>query len=73
MNIPEGYYPRIDGSSVSYGQGGMECDSCGEKAGNLYGFERDWPKDRDLFVCSNCYDEWLKECAPELMGIREAK
>lgn len=60
MNIPEGYYPRLDGSEAHYPPGkGQECDSCGCTTSVLYGFERDWPEDPDLFVCSDCLDEWL--------------
>lgn len=61
-NIPEGYHPRLDGAEAHYPPGGgRKCDSCGRKVGVLYGYERNWPEDKDLEVCFDCLTAWTVE------------
>lgn len=65
MSIPEGYHPRESGAESHCQK--QTCDSCGSTVRSTYGFERDWPKDEDLWVCWQCYEGWLEEHGVEAL------
>lgn len=65
----KGYRRRQDGSAFR-GLGGQKmdrCPICGEPMQLAIGFERDWPKDPDLFVCPRCANLLIEqEMGPRL-------
>lgn len=58
LNAYKGYHRRQDGSAFR-GLGGQRmnvCPICGAPMQLAVGFERNYPQDPDLFVCTHCAD-----------------
>lgn len=58
-------YRRRDDGSMQGGNSLAICDGCGRLVMERYGFERDHPVDKDIFVCD--------KCAGRLMIMREGE
>jgi len=57
MKIPIGYHQRLSGSMVATHdpiEDPLFCDLCGRIASHLTGYEREYPKYPDIFVCYTC-------------------
>ena len=52
--IPEGYHPRLSGAAISIMNGYVDCDVCHQPKTSLEGFEKDYPNNPDIWVCSDC-------------------
>jgi len=78
-NIPDGYHPRMDWESLGVQRLGqaVNCAVCRRPTTGLYGFERNWPQDPDLWVCVECDAAWYESASSvpahvdsrELVGI----
>jgi len=55
----KGYHRRTSGSITSMEEK-MICDCCGRKTNTLVGYEKDYPRNKDIglcIMCSNDFDE----------------
>lgn len=55
----KGYHRRNDGSMMIAVHGKLDrpCDSCGKTFSVLVGFERHFPQDPDLLLCTRCAED----------------
>lgn len=56
----DGYHPRMDGAACSYIEDGLRCGCCKRKSSILIGYENQYPKNKDIELCSACSDELSK-------------
>lgn len=52
-----GYHRRTDGAMCITPESSSVCNICGAKTTVLFGLERNYPQDPDIFVCWDCRTE----------------
>jgi len=66
--IPQGYRRRASGATMT-APDRVECPLCHRRVYALFGLERNYPNDPDIFACFSCVDEYYDEICPESKAV----
>lgn len=56
LEVAKGYHRRVNGATTTIDKG-MECDICHRKVKVIFGYEKSYPNNPDMWVCTLCDDE----------------